>query len=305
MSERGEWPTTPARTGEAVRARILLVVDSLDVGGAERHVVDLALALRHRYDVTVACSAGGVFAGELERAALPFVLLGQTPIKRRLSLSYARWLRRIVRQGDFDLVHAHCYASSCAAAGATVDTSVPLVLTEHTEGRWKGRAARLTSRRLFCQARLTIAVSASIRRALIDDYSVPPDRVRLIINAVPSVSQPVSELISLPEDWTARPVVGVVARLQPEKGVGIFLEAVARIAVERPDARYVVVGDGPLRMALKDQTSRLGLASRVSLLDFQRNARAILPAFDLLVVPSLTEGAPLIVLEAMAAGVPI
>jgi glycosyltransferase involved in cell wall biosynthesis len=100
-------------------------------------------------------------------------------------------------------------------------------------------------------------------------------------------------------------LVGVVARLQPEKGVANFLEAAARVSGAFPDARFVVVGDGPLREELLDLARRLGISERVCFLGYRTDSRALMALMDLLVVPSLTEGSPLIVLEAIAAGVPV
>jgi glycosyltransferase involved in cell wall biosynthesis len=101
------------------------------------------------------------------------------------------------------------------------------------------------------------------------------------------------------------PLVGVVARLQPEKGVSIFLEAAARVGVAFPTCRFLIVGDGPLREELAIQAERLGLSQRVHFLGFRGDARALIELLDVLVVSSLSEGAPLVVLEGMSAGVPV
>ncbi|MDQ4147104.1 MAG: glycosyltransferase family 4 protein, partial [Pseudomonadota bacterium] len=101
--------------------RLLLVVDSLDVGGAERHAVGLGAAFaRAGYAVTVACSVTGVLALSAEQVGLTVSPLLNRRVKRRLSLPYAWKLARLVRQGHFDLVHAHIYASAAASALATV-----------------------------------------------------------------------------------------------------------------------------------------------------------------------------------------
>ncbi len=99
--------------------------------------------------------------------------------------------------------------------------------------------------------------------------------------------------------------MGVVARLQPEKGVATFLKAAARVSKVSQEARFLVVGDGPLREELLELVGRLGLRERVCFLGYRADARALTGLLDVLVVPSLTEGSPLIVLEAMAAGVPV
>jgi glycosyltransferase involved in cell wall biosynthesis len=99
------------------------------------------------------------------------------------------------------------------------------------------------------------------------------------------------------------PLIGTVARLKPEKGVRYFVEAAARIAKLHPEARFLVIGDGPERDALSALASRLGVPV------WFLGARGDVPEFvgflDVFVLPSLSEGTPLVTLEAMSAGVPI
>lgn len=293
-------PGAPARPG-----RLLLALDSLDVGGAERHVVDLALALRRGgYEVTVACSVTGSLSGPLEKAGVQVRPLMDRLVKRRVSPRYARKLRMLVKRGRFDLVHAHIYASEAAAAVATLGTGVPLVVTQHTEVRWQGRGARFVNRWFCRRAERVIAVSSIIRRRLVERDGVPAGRIAVIPNAVPAAEEPL-QAPPLPAGLREGPLVGVVARLQPEKGVADFLKAAARIAPRVPEARFVVAGDGPLRKEIEALAGRLAVSDRVHFLGFRSDARAITEILDVLAVPSRTEGAPLVVLEAMAAGVPV
>ena len=157
---RAEPPTRPVR--------LLVVVDSLEVGGAERHVVDLAVALaRKGYEVTVACSVAGGLSEPLEEANVPVRQLLDELVKRRVSVAFARELRRLIKEERFDLVHAHIYASAAAATIAVLGTGVPLVVTEHTEALWQGRRERWASRRIYRRAEHVIAVSSAIRQRLI------------------------------------------------------------------------------------------------------------------------------------------
>jgi glycosyltransferase involved in cell wall biosynthesis len=284
--------------------RLLLVVDSLEVGGAERQVAELALALeREGHEVTVACSVAGDLSGALEEAGIPVrPLLGRLA-KRRLSPAYAWRLRRLLRSERFDLVHAHVYASVAAAALATLGTGVSLVITEHTEASWQTWRARLVSRWVYRRAERVIAVSTPIRRRLIERDGVPPDLIAVVPNAVASASEPRPD--PLPAGLHDRPLVGVIARLQPEKGVANFLMAAARVAPLFPETHFVIAGDGPLRQELAVLAEDLGLGGRVHFLGFRSNAAALMQSLDVLVIPSLTEGSPLVTLEAMAAGTPV
>jgi glycosyltransferase involved in cell wall biosynthesis len=296
---------THAWGGRSRPLRLLLVVDSLEVGGAERQVVDLAVALRRSgYVLTVACSVAGDLSGALEEAGVPVRPLLRRLAKRRLSLAYAWGLRWLLNREQFDLVHAHIYASVAAAAIATLGMGVPLVITEHTEASWQTWRARWVSRWVYRRVEHIIAVSTPIRRRLIERDDVHPDLITIVPNAVVSTSERHGSA-PLPAELRKRPLVGVVARLQPEKGVANFLKGVTRVAPHFPEAHFVVAGDGPLRQELVALAEDLNLSKRVHFLGFQSDASALMRSLDVLVVPSLTEGSPLVTLEAMTAGVPV
>ena len=287
--------------------RLLLVADSLDVGGAERHVVNLASALaRQGHMVTLASSVEGALTPLAEQAGVFVRPLLRHLVKRRLSLKYAGRLAGLVRPGQFDLVHAHMYASALASAYATLGTDTPLVITEHSQADWRSGYARRCSRWIYFRAKHIIAVAREIRRRLIEQDGVPYDRVSVIMNALP----PDTELYAriqprLLAALRSRPLVGVAARLQSEKGVVYFLEAAAHVLRFLPQVHFLVIGDGPLRGELQTYARQLGMQEYVHFLGFRLDARAIVGLLDILVVPSLSEGTPLVTLEAMTAGVPV
>lgn len=100
-------------------------------------------------------------------------------------------------------------------------------------------------------------------------------------------------------------VVGIVAMLRPEKAHDVLLRAVAQLAADRPDLRLVVVGDGPERSRLRMLAGTLGIAERVLFTGRRADVPALLPAFDVGVLCSRHEAAPIAVIEAMAAGLPV
>jgi glycosyltransferase involved in cell wall biosynthesis len=304
MLEQVERPRSTSATLVGRPLQVLLVVDSLNAGGAERYVVDLAIALRGRgHAVTVACAVGGVQEDDLREAGVPVRALVGTLVKRRVSVGYARALRRLVDELRPDVVHANVYASTVAAALATAGSGVPLVVTEHTEAPWRSPRARAASRWAHRRAHRLVAVSSAIRRGLCAG-GVAPERVLCVPNAVPP-APPAALTAPLPARVAAGPLVGRVCRLAPEKGVDLFLAVAALVAPRAPRARFVVAGDGPCRAELEAQAATAGLADRVAFLGFRPDARAVIERLDVLVVSSLSEGAPLVVLEAMQAGVPV
>jgi glycosyltransferase involved in cell wall biosynthesis len=284
-----------------------MVVDSLHAGGgAERYVVDLARELRRRrFDVAVACSVTGLLRAELTAAGIPVHGLSDHLAKRRFDLRYALSLRDLVRAGRFDLVHAHVYASIAAAAFATAGTATPLVVTEHTEAPWRGLGARLASRLAYRRAARVTTVSEAIRDAIVDDFGEPSRKVTFVRNAVAphDGSRPAALPRSCQDDDAL--LIGRVARLQPEKGMEVFVDAAARLAPDWPRAQFLVIGDGPLRRPLERQAEQLGVGDRVHFLGYRRDGRALIANLDVLAISSHSDGSPLAILEAMAAGVPV
>jgi glycosyltransferase involved in cell wall biosynthesis len=100
-------------------------------------------------------------------------------------------------------------------------------------------------------------------------------------------------------------VIGSVGSLHVRKGYQYLIEAVPLVLTELPGARFVLVGEGPERLRLEQLAAELGVAGRVQFLGQRTDVSAVLPEFDVFVLPSITEGMPNAVLEAMAAGIPV
>lgn len=297
--------SAPLAVESSRQQRLLLVIDSLDVGGAERHVVGLGTALRQAgFAVTLACATSGVLTEAAVAAGLQVNVLLDHPVKRHLDGGFAWALSRLLQRQQFDLVHAHLYASATAAGLATLGSGVPLVITEHSEAGWRTSLARMCSRLAYRRAAHVIAVSNAIRRRLVDEDGVPDQRVSVVPNALFPVIGP--SAVTAPLSATGNgPRIGVVGRLQPEKGIAYFIESAAAVAAALPAAEFFVIGDGPQRQELIALSAQRGLGDRIRFLGFRVDAPALIGGLDLLAVPSLSEGTPLVVLEAMAAGVPV
>jgi glycosyltransferase involved in cell wall biosynthesis len=282
---------------------VLQVVDSLGPGGAERHVVDLAVALRRRgHSVALACSIGGPLARELAAADVAVHRLMPTLVKRRACPEFAARLRPLVHAGHFDVVHAHIHASAVAAARATDGTPAVLVLTDHTEAPWRGPLDRWFAASSYRRADAVLAVSTAVARMLHQVFDVPPARVRVVPPAITPAQVPPARR---PERWLGRPLVGRVCRLQPEKGVEVFLRAAALVRKQVPDVQFVVAGDGPSAGRLRALSEELHLGAALEFLGHRHDARALIGTLEVMALSSLSEGSPLVVPEALAAGVPV
>jgi glycosyltransferase involved in cell wall biosynthesis len=277
----------------------LFVIDSLQCGGAERHVIDVGRALTDRgHSVTVACSVGGHFQAAAEGAGMKVVPLCGKLAKRRFGPAFAWRVRRLVLHEDPDLVHGHLYSGGLAAAFATAGTGIPLVLTEQTEAPWRRRRQRLASAMAYRRAAKIIGVSKTITAAIERDFGIAPEKLSCIPNGVRLEQGPTSRPGGVP-------TIGLVARLTPEKDVRCFLNAAARVAERFPTAKFRIAGDGPLRPELERLASDLGLGERVSFLGVLDEMRPFFESVHVLAVSSVAEGTPLSIVEAMGASVPI
>jgi len=157
-----------------------------------------------------------------------------------------------------------------------------------------------------------IAVSASTAEFVIRARQMPAERVKIVYLGAPleEFSRPRSagEVAAARDELGVRPgdvAVGTVTRLHDSKGNSYLVDAAHLVLRERPQARFFVVGEGPLREPLEAQARALGLGDRFVFHGFARDVARVVSAFDLSVFPSLWEGTPLTLFEALAMGKPI
>jgi glycosyltransferase involved in cell wall biosynthesis len=292
--------------------RILHIIDHLGPGGAQEALLNLVkYADRGRFHLEVAAMHGlGVYWEPLRQERVPVHSLSP----HKFVPLYLSNLIRLLHRGRFDLVHCHLIAANLIAKPVAALCKVP-VLFNHDQCndvfryRNKGRlwldhlANRFTDH--------IIAVSKSTQDFLQDVEKIPPHKVSLIYNAVdlerfapgsPELRRVCRQKFGFPEK--ALVVLGA-GRLQAQKNFTGFLEVAASLSRTLPEVRFAIAGEGPDRTSLEHLADRLGLADRVKFLGFVTPMRDLYLASDVLFFPSLFEGTPMTVLEAMAAGLPI
>jgi glycosyltransferase involved in cell wall biosynthesis len=204
--------------------------------------------------------------------------------------------------------HAHLtWPISCkfALLSAVLARVPAVVATEHLFVDFPlTRASYLQQRALGAAVGRYIAVSEYVKRRLIETFGWPPSKIDVVRNGVDvdgARVHPDPALRSALTRGGSRLVVLVVARLVPEKGVAVMLAA----ARELPEAQVVIAGDGPERDELERSARELGVADRVDFLGYRSDVAQLLACSDVVVLPSLNEGLPLAVLEAMGDAKPI
>ncbi len=263
-----------------------------------------------RFDVHVAClQQAGPLYGEMASCGLP---LTSYPIKGFLRPGTLRQQWRFVaylKREAIDIVHAYgFYPIVFAVPVARLAGSRVVLASIRDSGDPWTRAQRLVqkyaSRLAHC-----ILVNAAAVRAQLRSEGYARRAIAVIRNGVD-----VDRFAPRPPDETLRsalglppraPLVVAVSRLNPMKGIDDYLKAMAILAGRFPEARFVIVGDGGSRRELEEQARQLGLAERVAFTGTKLDVAAILSQAAVSVAPSLSEGLSNVVLESMAAGVPV
>jgi glycosyltransferase involved in cell wall biosynthesis len=217
----------------------------------------------------------------------------------------------LLRKLEIDVIQTHGYGATTFGRMAARYLRIGNVLHEHanlTDTPW---FQKIPDRLLDPVTDVAIAVSESTREFCIRARKLSPERVKKVY-----LGAPLDEFSPFPPEARREArealgfgpdekIVGTVTRLMESKGNRYLVEAASILARKRSDVRVVIVGEGPLQSELEAQARSLGVSDRMSFLGFQRDVARAFAAFDVAVFPSLWEGTPLTVFEAMAMRKPI
>jgi len=275
--------------------RILQAIQELQAGGAERVVVSLANGVRRAgHDVAVAAAAGPLSA-EIDGPHYPLPLIGRRPWRLPQA---ALALDRAIRDWEPTIVHCHNPGVAATAALATMrGRRVPTVVTvqgvpeedyERSARVLKGAGLQVVS----CGPGVTAALELQgvhVAETIVNGVSAPPPPASRAALATELGFDP------------SRPLLVTVGRLVEQKGQELAIRALALI----PEAFLVIAGEGPLRGHLTAVAREAGVLDRVALPGVRSDARRLLGAADVVVLPSRWEGLPLVALEALSGGTPV
>ena len=289
------------RSGSRLKQQAVLceLVHGLPVGGTEVLVDRFVRWLDRDFRVIVACLDE---LGELGQR-LRVDGFDVIELNRNSGIDFAcmRRLARLIKDHQVDLIHAHQYTPFFyAAAARMLGPSRPIVFTEH--GRffpdlpsWK-RA--VFNRLMLRKSDRVIAVGEYVKQALIQNESLPADRIEVVYNGIDltalgaerdntRLSPDLRQQLELPPDAV---IVTQVARLDPIKDHPTAVRAMSHLAREGLSIHLVIVGDGPERSRIEAEIARHGLQAQVHLLGLRRDVPDILADSDILLLTSLSEG---------------
>lgn len=294
--------------------RILNLLDKLSVGGSKIHGPARQLAYHipnfpDNHKVLICGFREDQAASEfLEQHGLEVVCLGRSKYDVRVLGD----IQRLVREWEPTILHLHGYAAWTFGRIVGRRTGVPVVVQEHFIDERVPAIQKVADYALRKQQQLGIAVSGAVRKFMTDDRYIRHTPVEVIWNAIPvedirkeastADNRQLRAALNIPAEG---PVVGIVSRLAEGKGHDCFFQAAVRVRQARPDAHFVVVGEGPLRAALEQHAEKLGLGDRIRFVGHQANVVPFFSMFSVSVLPSISEGFHIAALESLAAGTPI
>ncbi len=285
----------------------LHLINGEHYSGAERVQDLLAKQLPHHgCEVGFVCVKPGKFPSTRETKTTPLM---EIPMRGRFDLRVVNRIAELVRSEDYDLIHAHTPRTALVGRLAARKAGVPFVYHVHSPAgrdstRWLLNRINATTEWLVARkADRLIAVSPSIRDYMIG-RGISAERIICVPNGVPASSSQ-AERRPPARNWT----LGMVALFRPRKGVEVLLEALAMLRSRAVNVRLRAIGgfETPeYEMRVRALADRLGLTGAIDWIGFTRTVARELSKIHLLALPSLFgEGLPMVVLEGMAAGLPV
>lgn len=294
--------------------KICYVIDNISFRGGERNFLQLALGLdRTHYEVHVICSPDGLFVERLTAADIPVYPVN---MRNKWNLGAVWPMARYLQQHSIDVVHTQGrgdpfgrLAGRLAGVPHTIST-VQMIVSRYW-GADLGRAMLYSAIDKLTNplVRHWIVVNGESRAVLHQTYRVPLENITVILNGIEPeqyIPSPAART-SWRERWHIKPnelVVGGIGKLTWQKGFEYLIRAWPQVRADIPQARLFILGEGELEQELKELVNNLGIADSCTFIGFETDIPAALAGIDIFAMPSMVEGLPMVLLEAMAAGKP-
>jgi glycosyltransferase involved in cell wall biosynthesis len=277
---------------------ILYIRPFLENGGATAYILQLAEGLSARGHKSVAATCGGEQQGRMARFGIVYDRIPLSPSTPFHWAAALPAILRIVRREQIDLINTHHRFAALVGKSAARLARIPFVSTMQ---EIKGNRGRLTRLGLGNQM---ITLSTAIKQHIITNYQMPADQISVIpmgVEIPPALSsqQRTALIQSIGLDGRA-PIIACIGRLSSEKGQIYLLQAIPAVLASYPNAQFLFVGEGPDRPELEARAAQLGLTANLFFLGWRNDVQDLIGLADFLVVPSLTEGLGIVIIEAFA-----
>ena len=287
--------------------KICHIVDSLNIGGLERTVVEIVLGLKG-YEQEVWClKKKSILAKDIEDGGIK---VREFNFEGGLSLLSVHRLASELRRGRFDIIHSHGFFPFMWGELAAILAGVPIriVHCQNSYGDVVGKNRLKFGIFAYFTTKI-VAVSETVKYSLLDNIPIDPDKVVVIHNSSVDMSAQDTRIrdvmrknLGLGDSF----VVGSIGRIEKLKGLSFLVEALSKCRKHGADCKCIIVGDGSDMENLKSEIRRLELDGAIIMPGWRRDIAGLLSAMDVFVQPSiLREGLPLALAEAASAGLPL
>jgi len=297
------------------KIRVLYVVENRSFGGGERGFGQLSTNInRDRFQPFVAAHPGGKLEDIVRRAGVPFFPLDMS---RKVNSRTISHLSRIIAENRIHIAHsmgarADFFARmACRKQSSTaVICTVAMLVEGFDVGFLRKAVYKIADRYSARYVTHYISVSKAVKNRLVEERGISPDRVSVIYNGVeldqydPKLHSPEKARLSLGIE-NNYPIIGTIGRLVYQKGLPYFLKAAERVYSKKKEVRFVIIGHGPDEASLKHLADSLGITQVCTFAGPRFDIDRLLSTFHIFVLPSLLEGLPRVIIEAMAMARPI
>ena len=305
---------TPSPTS---KYNVLILTSSRGFYGAERVIWSLVASIdKSRFNLTVATLKDKRFGNQelVEEIAKIDGNSLALPCQGRWDKNALNILCEFIQDNAIELLHCHEEKSRFYGLLAARRCKIPVVATHHNwiRGNWISNTFQYLDAFLLTRCKHIAAVSNDVSQ-MMGTFKIPKKKISIVPNGIDLT--PFHNAQSKQHDSTALkkqlnlpvgvPIVGIFGRLTAAKGHHYLLRAAKQLRTQWPQVHYLIVGDGELRAELQQLTFDLGLAEQVTFTGFRDNVIDFYPLLDILVLASITEGTPMVLLEAMAMNIPI
>ena len=286
------------------------ITHDLAIGGLQQVVVNICRSIdRDKFDVSVLCLRTlGEFVPEVESLGIKVHSL---PQKER-GTDYLSFLKvaKILRQEKIEVIHTHNTQPFIdGTIGALLSGVKTIVHTDHARNFPDKLRYMLAEHIMSYFAYSVVGVSEHTSANLINYEKISPKKIMTIENGIDGSRFEIEiDRQEKKRELGIRnngPVIGLGVRLAKQKGITYLLQALPQVIKAFPDITLVIVGDGELKEELQREAMQLDIENNVLFLGARLDIPELLKLFDIYVLPSLWEGMPMVLLEAMAAGCPV
>jgi len=297
------------------KLNILQIVNGLARGGAELKLLELTNKLKRKYPESynlIICSIGqgGQLKKDFERCGFETHVFSK---QNKFDISLIYKVAKLMRIKSIDIVQTTLFYADVIGAISAFLARVPVMISwetvSHSDNYMHGKLHQSYSYQLAMKlADKIVAVSAEVKKSLIEKYNIDESKIIVIHYGVDidrfkkKINQTKKKELLADDNY---PILGVIGRLDPIKGHCYLLEAMVGVVKMFPKAKCLVVGAGPCKEELEQKAHYLGISNNILFLGFRKDIRELLSIFDVFILPSISEGLPNAILEAMACEIPV